>query len=102
MVCYMCKLIPSIVSALKPVYIFNSIHSWTGSSSIFCWVKNDSKIHKTYVQRRLNKIRDVIKDFSCLKLIPIKMNPADIATRALSPLLLCFSGPKFLYSPESA
>ena len=40
------------------------------------------------VQRRLNKIRDVITEIDCLKLVPNKMNPADIATRSLSPLLL--------------
>ena len=45
------------------------------SSIVFCCIKNDNEIHKPYLQRRLNKIREVMKDF--LKLIPSKMNPAD-------------------------
>ena len=67
-----CELVTSVVNVLKPVYIFNSIYFWSDSSIAFCWVKNDSKIRKPYVQKRLNKIREVIKDFSCLKLIPSK------------------------------
>ena len=66
-------------------------------------MKNEHKTHKPYVQRRLNEIRNVIKEFGCLKLVP-RMNPADIAKRGLSPLLLSnsdlwFFGPEFLYSP---
>ena len=40
------------------------------------------------VQIRLNKIRHVITEIDYLKLVPNKMNPVDIATRGLSPLLL--------------
>ena len=69
-------------------------------------MKNEHKNHEHYVQRRSNKIRDVIKKCDCLKLVPSKMNPADIVTRSLSPLLisnsdLWFFGPEFLYSPSS-
>ena len=51
-------------------------------------MKNEHKNHEHYVQRRSNKIRDVIKECDCLKLVPSKMNPADIVTRSLSPLLI--------------
>ena len=33
-------------------------------------------------------MRDVITEIDCLELVPNKMNPADIATRGLSLLLL--------------
>ena len=86
----MCELIPSIVNALKPIYIFNSIYFWTDSSIVFCCMKNDSKIHKPNVQRTLNKIREVIKHFSCLKLIPSKMNPADSCNeRFINSVVIC-------------
>ena len=69
-------------------------------------MKNERKTHKPYVKRRLDKIRNVIKEFDCLKLVPSGMNPADIATRGLFPLLLSKSdlwlfGPEILYSPSS-
>ena len=69
-------------------------------------MKNERKTHKPYVKRRLDKIRNVIKEFDCLKLVPSGMNPADIATRGLFPLLLSNSdlwlfGPEILYSPSS-
>ena len=35
-----CGLVPSIVNALKPIYIFNNIYLWTGSSIDFCLVKS--------------------------------------------------------------
>ena len=100
------ELVPSVVNALKTIYEFRDIYFWTDSSIVYCWVKNEHKNHKPYVQRRLKKIRDVIKEFDYFKLVPSKMNPADIATRGLSPLLLSnydlwFFGHEFLYSPSS-
>ena len=91
---------------MKTIYEFRHIYFWTDSSIAYCWVKNERKNHKPYVQRRLNQIRDVIKEFDCLKIVLSKMNPADIATRSSSPLLLSnsdlwFFGPGFLYSPSS-
>ena len=68
----------SIINALKPIYIFNSICFWTGSNIDFYWVKNGSRVHKSYVQRRLNKISEKIKKFSCLKFIPSKIRTEEI------------------------
>ena len=84
----LCELVPSIVNALKTIYEFRDIYFWTDYSIVYCWVKNEHRNHKPYVQRRLNKIRDVIKEFDCLKLIPSKINPAGVAAKGLSPLLL--------------
>ena len=69
-------------------------------------MKNEHENHKSYVQKKLNKIRDVIKESDCLKRFPSKMNISDIATRGSHPLLLSnsdllFFGIEFSYSSSS-
>ena len=59
----MCEFVPSVVNALKTNYEFHDIYFWADSSIAYSWVKNEHKIHKPYVQRRSNKIKDVIKEF---------------------------------------
>ena len=101
-----CELVTSEDNALKTIYEFGDIYFRTDSSIVYTWVKNEHKTHKHCVQRRLNKIRNAIEGFDCLKLVPSRMNLADIATRAFFPILLsnsnlCFFGPEYLYSPAS-
>ena len=59
----MCEFVPSVVNALKTNYEFHDIYFRADSSIAYSWVKNEHKIHKPYVQRRSNKIKDVIKEF---------------------------------------
>ena len=54
-------------------------------------MKNESKVHKPYIQRRLDKIREVIKDFSCLKFIPSKMNSANDNERIITSVVIEFA-----------
>ena len=101
-----CELVTSEDNALKTIYEFGDIYFRTDSSIVYTWVKNEHKTHKPCVQRRLNKIRNAIEGFDCLKLVPSRMNLADIATRAFFSILLsnsnlCFFGPEYLYSPAS-
>jgi len=91
----------SIINALKTVYDFEKIIYWIDSAVVHAWVKNKNKSFDNYTQTRLNKIRAVINDSIEFKLIPSKINPADIATRGLKPSLLCESklwlkGPEFI------
>ena len=74
---------------------------------MYAWILNTEKKLPAYVTRRLEKIRSIIK-VSELKLVPSKLNPADIASRGMSPKELSqnesfwFSGPEFLHLPESS
>ena len=61
----MCELVPSVVNALKTIYQFRNIYFWLDSNIAYSWVKNEHKTHKPYVQRKLNKIRNVIEEFDC-------------------------------------
>ena len=91
-----CELVTSEDNALKTIYEFGDIYFRTDSSIVYTWVKNEHKTHKPCVQRRLNKIRNAIEGFDCLKLVPSRMNLADIATRAFFPILLSNSNLCFL------
>ena len=67
---------------------------------------NCSKVYKTYAQQRLIQIREFISDFEKFKLVPSKLNPADLGTKKLSPKelfssKLWLSGPQFLSLPRN-
>ena len=61
-----------------------------------------------YTDKRLQTIRSAIKDTGKLKLVPSKLNPADIGTRGMSPKTLVenkpfwFNGPRFLELTEKS
>lgn len=75
---YYCVLLLSVYHALKSVYVLQNTYFWIVSSSLLLG-KNENKIHKPYVQRRLEKIRQVITDSEKqLILVPSKFNPADV------------------------
>ncbi|XP_065665633.1 uncharacterized protein LOC136087055 [Hydra vulgaris] len=77
-----------------------------GCYSYIClhWIKNSNKIYETFIQNRLEKIRDLF-DFSFWDYVETYRNPADIISRGasienLTNNQLWFNGPKFLYTPE--
>ena len=75
----LCELFPSICHTLKSIYVLQNTYFWIDSSLVFCWVKNENKINKPHVQRRLEKIRHVITvSEKQLILVPRKSNPADV------------------------
>ena len=103
----MTQMIPHLVKSLSSVYKITKIFFWTDASIVFAWIKNVQKKYEKYVQKRLEQIRDVVNEFGELKLVPSKLNPADVGTRGLTPQELSeskfwFLGPEFLSQPETS
>ena len=96
-----------VFAALNMIYNIQEQFYWTDSAIVYSWVLNGKKKVEKYVTNRLAKIRAVINDVKSLKLVPSKLNPADIATRGLSPKELVesklwFFGPEFLLQNEES
>ena len=101
-----CQLISSVLKALQSTLNICEIFYWADSSIVLSWVINKDKVYKTYVQQRLIQIREFISDFEKFKLVPSKLNPADLGTKNLSPKelfsnKLWFRGPQFLSLPRN-
>ena len=73
---------------------FDKLYYLTDSTIVYCWVLNCHKTYVSHVQKRLEKIRSALKRpyDKQLKLVPSKLNPADIGTRGLAPKDLPVSG----------
>ena len=96
----------NICLCLQSVYPISNFYFWTDSSIFLCWINNTKTVCKRYVQYRLIRIHELI-DGENLLLVPSKMNPADIATRGLTPLQLVGNmfwghGPEFLTLPKTS
>ena len=90
-----------ITSVLKSVYDISEHYYWLDSVIVFCWILNGIKNSDSYIKRRLDKIKNCLVEKFNLKLVPSKLNPADIGTRGMSPIDLSvsdlwFKGPNFL------
>ena len=91
-----------IHEALKSVYNINDIHYWIDSAIVYSWILNVEKKYDAYITRRVEKIRSIITPWNQLRLVPSKLNPADIGTRGMAPKELLnnrefwFCGPEFL------
>ena len=95
-----------ILDVLSSVYIVNNCYYWIDYAIVYAWIIHGKKKYDRYVQERLNKIKNIIKTES-IKLIPSRLNPADIGTRGMTPRELAgnvfwFFGPDFLLSHESS
>ena len=95
-----------ISKALSSVYTLNEKYFWTNSAIVYAWIINKKNKCDAYTNRRLQKIRAIIINNEKLKLVPSRLNPADIATRGMSPKALSenklwFYGPQFLSMPAS-
>ena len=95
-----------ISKALSSVYTLNEKYFWTDSAIVYAWIINKKNKCDAYTNRRLQKIRTIIINNEKLKLVPSRLNPADIATRGMSPKVLSenklwFYGPQFLSMPAS-
>ena len=42
----LCELVPSVANALETIDKFCDVYSWTDSSIVSCWVKNEHENHK--------------------------------------------------------
>ena len=97
----MAKRSKAVQEALKPVYKIDDYYYWIDSSIVYGWILNLDKKYDDYIAKRLKKIRQVIAPEQ-LKLVPSKLNPADIASRGMTPKQLVenktfwFEGPAFI------
>ena len=96
-----------VLKALQSIYTIKKEYYWTDSAIVYAWILNGKKKHDRYTNTRLEKIRTIITNKDMLKLIPSKLNPADIGTRGLSPKdlsesKLWYLGPEMLMLPEKS
>uniref|UniRef100_A0AAF5PUQ4 Integrase catalytic domain-containing protein n=1 Tax=Wuchereria bancrofti TaxID=6293 RepID=A0AAF5PUQ4_WUCBA len=76
---------------------------WSDSKCALHWIQNHSRLLPKFVQNRVEEIRQTKFSF---RYIPSEFNPADVATRGLSPLRLTqielwWKGPDWLAKEES-
>ena len=76
-------------------------HAWSDNSSVLCWLDGHPRTHPIYVGNRVDKTLEITPP-SIWHHVPTASNPADCASRGLSPseLLkhrLWWEGPKWLY-----
>ncbi|XP_068235521.1 uncharacterized protein [Palaemon carinicauda] len=78
---------------------------WTDSTSVLKYLRNALVKYQTFVDNRVNLIRDTYDIMAC-RYINTSVNPADLASRGLSICYflqssLLFSGPDFLKKDET-
>ncbi|CAK1577880.1 unnamed protein product [Parnassius mnemosyne] len=77
----------------------NEVHAWTDSTIVLAWLNNHPSRWKTFVGNRVTEILTTLESSQWCH-ISTKQNPADCASRGVSPALLAennlwFSGPSF-------
>ena len=77
-----------------------NVFCWSNSMVSLWWIKQVSKKWKVWVQNRVLNIRKLVGPERWFY-VPTSVNPADVATRVMSPRKfaeskLCWKGPKFL------
>jgi len=82
---------------------FVSVTAWTDSTITLAWIKSPTAKLKTFVANRVAKIQQ-LTDVTMWRHVPSKLNPADYASRGLSPRevsdhALWWKGPDFLRKP---
>ena len=80
--------------------VVSSVFHWTDSTTVLYWLKDDAKRFQAFVHNRLQKIRRST-DLNEWHWTPTDANPADLATRGMTPAALQSSslwkeGPSFL------
>lgn len=88
---------------LSSQILVRSVYAWSDSSVVLSWLNNSQVEYKVFVSNRLHKIHQLLP--SCRWFyVRSKLNPADCASRGLSPSELAqfelyWQGPNFLYQP---
>ena len=94
------RLLPVIEKSLSPVIDITKTIAWIDSSVAYSWMTNDSKTYKTFIQNRVNEIRNNV-NVDIWRLINSSNNPADIISRGCKPAQIVDNdlwshGPPFL------
>ena len=79
------KLIKKIVPQLK--YTIENMFLWTDSSIVLAWLKKPPHAWKTFVGNRVSQITQNVGN-TVWQHVPTTDNPADLATRGLTPFKL--------------
>lgn len=77
---------------------FNNIYLWTDSTITLCWIKNESKIWKTFVANRVSEIRSITNSQNW-GYVKSADNPADLLSRGASAHILMQSD-LWLHGPD--
>ncbi|XP_072380886.1 uncharacterized protein [Diabrotica undecimpunctata] len=93
-------LVAFIKESFKHIFSFSDIHVWSDSTIALTWVNSSPHKWKTFIANRVRHIQELIP-CSSWHYVPSNQNPADCASRGLTPAqLLQFSlwwrGPDFL------
>ena len=93
------RLVDSIIQSLTSIKEIADVVLWTDSFTTLCWIQNH-KAWKTYVQNRVNEIRELTSNYEW-RHCPGELNPADLPSRGCSGRELAeaetwWNGPKFL------
>ena len=93
------RLVDTVIKALTSVKEIAKVILWTDSFTTLCWIRNH-KVWKTYVQNRVNEIRQLTSNFEW-RPCPGHLNPADLPSRGCSGPELArtenwLKGPEFL------
>ena len=96
------QLVFNITEVLKGIVNLQKIFYWTDSRICLTWIKDSHKEWKSWVENRVNKIRDLSIKEDWLH-VPGILNPADIPTRDINVKefvnnSLWWNGPEFLAS----
>lgn len=97
-------LLSQVTSEIKNKILINTVYAWTDSTVVYCWLRNDDKVYKNFIQSRVFEIRQ--NEQVLWKLIDTDNNPADDITRGLLLSRLVSNerwskGPSFLSGHES-
>ena len=98
-------LIKSVLAAIEDELNVKKIVCWTDSEIAYYWITQVQKEWKTWVENLVNRIRNIIPP-NAWRHVPGTHNPADLATREMSPTALVdnslwWEGPEFLHLPEN-
>ena len=79
----------------------DSVHAWCDSTIVLAWLDGAPKRYRTYVGNRITNVTSLIPSVAC-KHVPTLENPADCASRGLTPRELkdhdlWWNGPSWLY-----
>ena len=97
------RLVTSVNKALMKTIQIDRVFCWSDSQIALWWIKNDSTVHKPFVQNRATEIRNLIAKENW-EYCPTTVNPADLASRGcrctrIVNNQLWWTGPSFLKEP---
>lgn len=77
-------LLAKLMSNINSIFQTQSIFAWTDSEIVLAWLQNHPSHWKTFIANRVSEIHSTL-DASAWNHVPSKDNPADCASRGISP-----------------